>query len=63
MAYLENDVHDLDSAEVGNLVITTLADRDVVMLDVRLTGQRRRRTMRIWYDNDPIDQDELEDRL
>lgn len=72
MAYLQDDVHDLNNAELGNLVITTLATRDVIMVEVRLVS--RRRTMRVWYDDggpdedgrrsgDPIDQDELDNPL
>jgi hypothetical protein len=59
MAHLESDVHKLNSAELGNLVITTLADPHVIMAEVRLAGPNKHRTMRVWYDDDPIDPDEL----
>ena len=66
MAYLKNDVHDLNSNELGNLIFTTLNDRDVITIEVR--SMQRRRTMRIWYEDDdgsgdPIDPDELQNEL
>jgi hypothetical protein len=67
MAYLEQDVHDYNAAELGNLIFTSLDDNDVIMVDVRM--YRRRRTMRIWFTDvggdlgDPIDPDERENRM
>jgi hypothetical protein len=66
MAYLENSVQDLDDIRLGNLIVTTLQERNVITVEVRTIQNRR--TMRIWYrdgdgSGDPIDDDELDNRL
>ena len=73
MAYAQDDVHDLNSTELGNLTMTMLSEEDVIMVEFRLINNRRH--MRTWYADggtdsdtglligDPIDPEELEDRI
>lgn len=74
MAYIEHSVHHMTAHELGDFMMTQIYETDVIMMDLRLVGTAQTRTMRIWYADgprdaegripgDPIDEDELTERM